>query len=107
MVRLLPSPEISYSYIVLGVWIHAIIGLSSFAAGTTTGWNLCHNVTNSKGSSSQNKEKLYGLIVAFAWCIMLSCLFWKPALLTWPFFIFDFFFVALAGILGQHISQRH
>jgi len=103
MMRLHPSPGLMLSRVDLGAWIHAIIGLSSLAAGLAAAWFHC---STAKHFQFQRLGGVYGFLVAFAWCIAMTAALWRLAVLVWPLFSSDILLITLAGVLGHRMSRR-
>jgi hypothetical protein len=103
MLRIHPSPEVTMSRLAVPAWFHAMMGLSSFAAGTAAAWNYSWAT---KGCQWRTSGGLYGFGVAFGWLIVLTCAVWRLMLFARPLFLLDLILVALAGILGQRMSRR-
>lgn len=98
-----PSPGLMLSRVALGAWIHAMIGLSSLAAGLTAAWFHC---LTARDFQFRRLGGAYGFLVGFAWCAVMSAALWRLAVLVWPLFSLDILLIALAGIIGHRISQR-
>ncbi|MDO8683390.1 MAG: hypothetical protein Q7N50_07915 [Armatimonadota bacterium] len=102
MLRMLPSFADSLVLLKLGVWIHAIIGLSSLAAGVAAAWFRCW------GAKKYQMRMLggeYGFVVACVWGIVLTYTQWFLALSAWPLLLADIILVALAGLIGKRMSR--
>lgn len=103
-----PSPEIgvTISPLVFSAWIHATIGLGAFAAGIAAAWLECwHNPGPRLGG-------VYGFGVSAMWSAAVFGAFWwrigsrDMMFLIWPLLPLQLALIALAGILGQRISDR-
>jgi hypothetical protein len=97
----LPPPSM-LSRLTLAVWVHAMIGLSSFASGAAVAWFLAWGA---KGVRLPTFCRHYSLAVAFAWSLLMTCIFWRGAMLFWPLFAIDLVLVALAGWLGSRFAH--
>lgn len=106
MTRYVPSPVIhlTVSRPAVALWIHAIVGLSAFAAGVASGWMESRD--DPKGPQRRRLGGAYGFGVASTWLILLTCVLWHVMVWVWPVFLLDFLLVALATMLGQRMSGR-